>query len=232
MGFGLTPFTWNPAQAGHSSHMNHHTNEVRRIVANLHHIIIDREAEQRLYPFSRETRLFIAGDKQADGSVTYSLIGDAEWSYRLVDQLCNHRVVEAEFGRLLVDGKRMRAEKYLALWREAEKAAMSLDKLIAIGITPVQHLALPTSVCKKKAEHAANWYASPFLISEDETCSTWEVPLDTFEHHLELAGQLRSVYWGADLDQQRFRKEIRLKVDAQPKIEEAAEAADLFAEAA
>lgn len=41
--------------------MNHHTNEVRRIVANLHHIIVDREAEQRLYPWSRETRLFIAG---------------------------------------------------------------------------------------------------------------------------------------------------------------------------
>lgn len=173
-----------------------------------------------------------AGDKLADGSVTYSLIGDAEWSYRLYDQLCDHRVVEAEFGRLLVDGKRVRAEKYLALWREAEAASISVDQLINMGVTPVQHLALPTSVCKKN-EQAARWYASPFLVSEDEISSTWEVPLDNFEHHLELAGQLRGVYWGSDdINAGKFRKEIRLKVDAQPQVEKSDEPAGLFAEAA
>jgi hypothetical protein len=213
--------------------MNHHTNEVRRIVANFHHVIVNGEAESRLYPFSRETRLFIVGDKLADGTVAYSLIGDAEWSYRLFDQLCDRRVVEAEFGRLLVDGKRLSAEKYLALWREAEKTALSLDKLIAQGITPVQHLALPTVVCKK-SEHAGSWYASPLLIQQDETCTTWEVPLDDSESHLQLAGQLRRVYWGSDMDQAAFRKEILLKVDVTPKITTplAAVPVDLFAEVA
>lgn len=229
MGFGLTSFT-EPRESGASSHMNHHTNEVRRIVANFHNIIVDGEAEQRLYPFSRETRLFIVGDKQADGSIRYSLIGDAEWSYRLFDNLCDYRVVEAEFGRLLVDGKHLRAEKYLALWREAQKSALSIDKLIEIGITPVQHLALPTALCKKD-ERASHWYSSPLLIAEDEICSTWEVPLDQFEHHLELAGQLRGVYWGREVNQPAFRKEIRLKVDAN-QLERRDVPADLFAEAA
>lgn len=212
--------------------MTHHTNEVRRIVAHFHNLMPDQESERRLYPFGRETRIFIAGDQQAtDTPISYSVIGDAQWSYSLFDHLCSDRAVEAEFGRLLVNGQRVRAEKYLALWRAAERESLSIEQLVAAGITPVQYLALPTHVCKAE-EHASTWYASKFLKSEDETCSTWEVPLDASADHLVLAGQLRGVYWGSEINSPTFKKEIRLRVHEQPKGEQTSMNADLFAEAA
>lgn len=121
--------------------MTHHTNEVRRIVAHFHNLMPDQESERRLYPFGRETRIFIAGDQQPMNTpISYSVIGDAQWSYSLFDHLCSHRAVEAEFGRLLVNGQRVRAEKYLALWRAAERESLSIEQLVAAGITPVQYL--------------------------------------------------------------------------------------------
>lgn len=231
MGLGLT-LLHLVALHGPEKHMTHHTNEVRRIVAHFHNLMPDQESERSLYPFGRETRIFIAGDQLATGApITYSVIGDAQWSYSLFDHLCSDRAVEAEFGRLLVNGKHLRAEKYLALWRIAERESLSIEQLIAAGITPVQYLALPTHVCKAK-EHASTWYASPFLKGEDETCSTWEVPLDASADHLVLAGQLRGVYWGSEIDSPTFKREIRLRVEQQPKGEQTPVNADLFAEAA
>lgn len=224
--------------------MNHHTNEVRRIVADFSNLVTDPEIERKAYPLGGECRLFIVGDEQPDGSIRFSLIGAGpEWGYRLASELCDYRVIEAEFGRLLANGRRLPAEKYLGLWRDADKQRLPLDKLIAAGITPVMHASLPTPVCRKEQESAA-WFASPLFVGDDEAISSWIIPLDRLDHFL-LAAQLSGVYW----DQQQFNdpalgRTYHLQVDgtasaAVPGQEDAAATpalatvnGDLFAEAA
>lgn len=170
--------------------MNHHTNEVRRIIADFSNFLADPEIERKAYPLGRESRLFIVGDAHPDGAIRYSLIGDRpEWGYSLFSTLCDYRVIEAEFGRLLANGRRLPAEKYLGLWREADKQRHSLDKLNASGITPVMHATLPTPVCRKD-EGSAAWFASPLFVGGDEAISSWIVPLDRLDHLL-LAGRLQ-----------------------------------------
>lgn len=207
-------------------------NEVRRYVACFRNFLADG-AERELYPFGPETRLFVAGDAQPDGSTSYSLVGDAEWSYRLIDILCGSRVIDAEFGRLVANGKRLSAEKYLGLWRAAENQRLTVSELIALGITPVQHLTLPTETCKKK-EYAAELFDSPLLVRTDDACSIWDIPLDTVDN-VRLAARLRSVWWSNDQEHMGFRKEVRLRVNQMPvqvKTPQAALTAELFTEAA
>jgi hypothetical protein len=193
--------------------MNHHTNEVRRIIADFSNLLIDQAIEREAYPLGGESRLFIVGDEQPDGSIRFSLIGDGpEWAYRLISELCEYRSVEAEYGRLLANGRRLPAEKYLGLWRDADKQRLPLDKLIAAGITPVMHASLPTPACRKEEESAA-WFASPLFVGGDDAVSSWIIPLDRLDH-LVLAAQLTRVY----CDREQFNnpalgRTYRLRVD-------------------
>ena len=180
--------------------MNHHTNEVRRIIADFSNLLTDQEIERKAYPLGGESRLFIVGDEQTDGSIRFSLIGGGpKWGYSLISELCDYRVIEAEYGRLLAEGRRLPAEKYLGLWRDADKQRLPLDKLIAAGITPFMHASLPTPVCRKDQESAA-WFASPLFVGGDEAISNWVIPLDRLDHLL-LAAQLSGVYW----DQEQYK---------------------------
>lgn len=190
-------------------------NEVCRIVADFSNFLTDSTKARAVYPISQETRLFIAGDQQEDGSISYSLIGGAEWAYSLVRDLCQFRAIEAEFGRLLVDGQRLPAERYIGMWRDAMHSPMPVDQLIARGLMPIKDLVLPTSECEKEREtapgHVAAWYASPYLVSRDDTISAWAIPLDRQEN-LELAAELSRVYWSQNMSRPEFCKQVRLDV--------------------
>lgn len=193
--------------------MNHHTNEVRRIIADFSNFLTDQAMEREAYPIGGESRLFIVGDEQPDGSIRFSLIGRGpEWSYRLISELCEYRAIEAEYGRLLANGRRLPAEKYLGLWRDADKQRLPLDKLIAAGIMPFMHACLPTPVCRKEQE-SATWFASSLFVGGDDAISSWVIPLDR-PHHLVVAAQLSRVYW----DKEQFNdpmlgRTYRLQVD-------------------
>ncbi len=209
---------------------NHPLNEVGRIVADLSDLV--RESPEVMsHPYGTESRIFIAGDRVANGDVEWSLIGSVEWQYRLMDDLCYRRAVDAEFGRLVVDGRRLPAEKYLALWRRECAKPMPLLQLIEFGITPVLELHLPTDHCRS-AEHtdvAEGWYASPFLVDFDQHMSRWTIPLDSVEH-FKLAAQLRSIYWAQERNVEGFSRTTKLRVADRARA--LPQTTDLFKEAA
>jgi hypothetical protein len=211
--------------------MNKHLlNEVGRIVADLSDLV-RANPEAMSYPFGRESRIFIAGDSLTNGDVEWTLIGPVEWQYRLMDDLCHKRAVDAEFGRLVVNGQRLPAEKYLALWRRECAKPMPLLQLVEFGITPVLELRLPTDHCRS-AEHtdvADAWYASPCLVDYDKHTSRWTIPLESVEH-FKLAGQLRSIYWAQERNVEGFARTTTLRVADRARI--LPRTNDLFKEAA
>lgn len=163
-------------------------NEVARIVADLSDLI-RAHPETMQHPFGSESRIYIAGDLQDSGTISWTLIGEIEWDYHLVNLLCRERAVHAEFGRLLADGKRLPAEKYLALWRAAGTTRMPLLQLVRFGLTPVLDAVLPTAICKEHSGFAA-WCESPALVSSEENKSVWHIRLDNAKA-FELAAELR-----------------------------------------
>jgi len=208
----------------------HFLNEVGRIVADLSDLV-RMNPEAMAYPYGAESRIFIAGDRQENGEVAWSLIGDVEWQYRLMDSLCEKRAVDAEFGRLLVNGQRLPAEKYLALWRRECAKPMPLLQLIAFGITPMLEVRLPTDVCRSKgyAEKLDAWLASDCLVASNDHTSTWSLPLESVER-FQLAGQLRDVYWPNERNNEGFGRTTTLRVADQ--AFRVPQERDLFEEAA
>lgn len=201
-------------------------NEVARIVVDLSSLVASAP-EVMTYPYDRDSRLFIAGDGDGAGGIRWTQVGSVEWQYRLMGELCEHRAVEAEFGRLLVDGRRIPAERYIALWRECCRKPTPLDQLLARGITPVMEFTLLTDACLKESKADA-WFASPYLVSRGEY-SVWSVPLTAAESFA-LAAQLGSVYWRGT-DESIPRRRNYLQVNASPQVPETSAVRDLFAEA-
>jgi len=51
--------------------MNHHTNEVRPIIADFSNVLTDEQIKREAYPFGDESRISIVGDEQPDGSIRF-----------------------------------------------------------------------------------------------------------------------------------------------------------------
>lgn len=169
-------------------------NEVARVVVNFHSFAAALAAAD-LHTFGQEDRLFLVCDATPAG-VSWSRIAMVGWEYSQIDALCGKRAIAAEFGRLLVDGRAVTAEKYLAIWREAAARHLPIESLLERGLQVHRLFVLPTTTCTKEA-NAAHWYASARLLRRDDHTSVWNVPLTNLDD-LRLASALSRVYWSPD----------------------------------
>ena len=135
-------------------------------------------------------------------------------TWRKFGELCaaSGPAVACEFGRRLVNGRRCKAEDYIALWRSAKK--ISLVEAIARGMLIVANiqrdlaaLRVPTDkvyVAEANAKAlgdlaalAANPALRKFLVHESQDLQQWTIPIleiDTYR----LYRALRHTAWNAE----------------------------------
>jgi hypothetical protein len=103
----------------------------------------------------------------------------------LIGGICQKEVIQAEFGDRLCNGKRVKAEDYLELWREAMRNGIPLSALAARGMAiecaftnSTEYLLGFGEENKEKAAAALN---SPYLTSRNDIQSSWHMRMDSIE---------------------------------------------------
>jgi hypothetical protein len=108
-----------------------------------------------------------------------------EWTYALVSSLCNNEAVQAELNNRLDQGRHVKAEAYIGLWRKAMEQRIPATELSRRGLSlevsftnSTQYLLEARGEFKAKAMAALE---SVFLKTRDDTQCSWQITLDSLE---------------------------------------------------
>lgn len=158
-------------------------NETERLVVEFASAVEGHD----VYPIGQESQVWLVCEHRAfDQPPVWRMMSDKmEWSYSLVGGICQAEVLEAEFSSRLDNGKHLKAEAYIELWRTAMKQSIPITELGARGLAlevtftnSTQYLLGLGEDHKAKATAALE---SVFLKSKDETQCSWQITLDSLE---------------------------------------------------
>lgn len=194
-------------------HMNPTHNETRRLVVELR-TFAKEHRDLKPYPLADETTIFLVEDEDmADGQSTWKLVAPPAWAYSNIDALCHDRACRVEAGTLLLDGKQVRAETYLAAWRTAADRAMPLFELETMGLTLIATLPVPRGHCESAQDDEATalrrHLTSPHIVRQDQERVVWDVPL-TDVASVMLCNDLLRAYWSRERYPGAFEREWRV----------------------
>ena len=178
------------------------TNETTRLVVEFA-TFVRQHPDLNLYPVSEETALFIVEDQDvASGQKTWHTITEPCWQYGNISRLCRDRVCRAETGELFIEGKRLKAEAYLGIWRKAIKNAVSFPGLLSMGFALSVTIPRPTGFCLSTPTgddeaRLRQHLDSPLITTRNEERITWRIPLTDAASFM-VANDLRSAYWSRE----------------------------------
>lgn len=167
-------------------------NETNRLVVEFASIFGDTQH----YPLSKTSQVWLVCESTgSDKTPVWTSITGIDQLYSQVGQLCfQWHAVQAEFGERLVNGKRVGAEAYLGVWREAAAKPISVQQLTAMGIGMQISISksLPGFMAEmqaamEKGSTRTDFQAlldSPFLSERTDAALTWSIPVTSLENCL------------------------------------------------
>lgn len=159
------------------------TNEIERLVIEFASTVGDR----RMWPIDKTSQYWLVCEQTDDQAPVWRLMSDSICQpYSLIGGICQKEAIQAEFGERLCNGKRVKAEGYLELWREAMSNGIALSALAARGMaidcaftnSTEYLLGFGEEEYKERAAAALN---TPYLTSRNDTQSSWLMRMDSIE---------------------------------------------------
>jgi hypothetical protein len=90
-------------------------NETCRAICTFEKLLARGDGTRGFYPLGPEHRVYLVAEDDGWKAVT-----QPQWNYSCMGQICSERATAAEKGELRVNGRRLIAEQYLKLWRQAQ----------------------------------------------------------------------------------------------------------------
>ena len=158
-------------------------NEIDRLVIEFKTVL----GQRNLYPISQESQVWLVCEQHHfDKPPIWRMVQEGiNWSYSLISSICSKEVIEAEFFERLNQGKFVKAEAYIGLWRAAMDKAISISALVERGLAlqcsftnSTQYLLGKDGEYKALAVQALE---STYLTARDDNQCTWEFNLDCLE---------------------------------------------------
>lgn len=154
-----------------------------------------------MYPLSEEAMILLVQEQPENGPAVWSVAAEPQWRYSALGAICRQRATLAEKGQLLVDGKPLKAEKYLALWRAAAYQPLELVNAVAQGFVVQASFSLPTAYLDAVLNGVELEYRlQAYLLGDNSNrgtsegdLTTWLVPLDG-QDNLTLYARLVGAY--------------------------------------
>lgn len=152
------------------------------------------------YPLCAESQIWLVCETTAPGTpgAAWRPVGNIDWAYSQMSRLCESFAIEAELKQRLVDGKSLKAEDYIGLWRSAIKAPRSLADLGDDGIElqgkvlkPLKGLLDENTRSPEKG--ILDLIESPFVTEKTGEHVAWVVPLTDLTN-LKAYTRLRSIW--------------------------------------
>ncbi len=158
------------------------TNEIARLVIEFASTVGDR----RMWPIDKDSQYWLVCEQTDDQAPVWRLMSDCICQpYSLIGGICQKEAIQAEFGERLCNGTRVKAERYVELWREAMSTGIALSALAARGMAiectffnSTEYLLGFDEEHKERAAAALN---SPYLTSRNDTQSSWLMRMDSIE---------------------------------------------------
>lgn len=151
-----------------------------------------------LYPIGNECVIFLVREQRDDADTGWQIVSALDWAYSAMGQVIRSRATLAEAGQLLPDGRQLKAEQYIQLWREAARRAISFTDMLKSGLTLVSTTSFPTRFLQRvRAGTEPYPKVMPYLDSRHITKAdengetTWTIPLDSLEALMEHAALAR-----------------------------------------
>lgn len=152
---------------------------------------VRQHPDVKLYPVCDETTIFLAFEGPQHGQAQWQVISAMDWWYSAFARTCFDRATRAEDGQLLPGGKRLKAETYLKLWRDAGERAISFDQRLDRGLTLVVTITRPAAFIqdilagRRSIPEAAPYLQSPNIVRADVHEIVWAIPLTDVNSVLE-----------------------------------------------
>lgn len=169
-------------------------NETGRLAISMESLVRDNP-HLKLHPISKETIILLVNE-QGTTPPTWSIAAEPQWAYSALGHICRERAFKAEKGEILVDGKRLKAEAYLTLWRQATYSPMEWhDAVLRAGIIVTATVSVPAAyVADVLSATTREDRLREFLDTDigkaatvDEANWTWTLPMDSIQNMLAFA---------------------------------------------
>lgn len=169
-------------------------NETGRLAISMKSLVRDNPT-LRFYPLSDETIILLVHEQRGCDGPVWSIAAEPQWAYSALGTICRDRAFLAEQGHILVDGKRLKAEPYLTLWRKATYSPMEWANAVSAGIIISVTVSLPAAyVADVLAGNTREEALRDFLgtaigtsATVDEANRTWTLPMDSIDNMLAFA---------------------------------------------
>lgn len=169
-------------------------NETGRLAISMKSLVRDNPT-LRFYPLSDETIILLVHEQRGCDGPVWSIAAEPQWAYSALGTICRDRAFLAEQGHILVDGKRLKAEPYLTLWRKATYSPMEWANAVSAGIIISVTVSLTAAyVADVLAGNTREEALRDFLgtaigtsATVDEANRTWTLPMDSIDNMLAFA---------------------------------------------
>lgn len=169
-------------------------NEIGRLVVNFASLIGNEDH----YPLGPESQIWLVCEiTPEETSPQWRAISGIQWEYSFFSSICYKEVIEAEFGERLVNGKALKAEQYIAEWRQALVKPVQIPDLQSYGLLLAgvvqQSLSGIQLLASQGDASVTGVLESEFHLDTTGDAVSWNVPLVNLAN-CKYHERLKSIY--------------------------------------
>lgn len=169
-------------------------NETGRLAVSMSQLVQDHP-HLNLYPIASETIILLVSEQRGNEPPVWALAAQPQWAYSALGTICRERAFDAEQGKILIDGQRMKAEPYLTLWRKATYSPLQWQESLDAGILVTATISMPAAYIAAVSDGTAREARlQAFLETEsgqaakkDGSNWVWTIPMDRIDHMITFA---------------------------------------------